>query len=471
MVFRSIRALRSLVLLLAGTCALTGCVTRPTMNEPLANIDAHSGVGYRYENLELGQDNSEELIVALTFSGGGTRAAAFAYGVLEQLRETSIGSGEAERNLLNEVDVISSVSGGSLTSAAYGLYGEEIFDNFLEDVLYANLQGTIVRKLFDPFAYAKFWSPYYGRSDMLADTFDKYFLEATFGDLVARDQRPFIIINSTDMTLGQQFSFTQFYFDYLYSNLSTYPISRAVAASAAVPGALTSMTLHNFPKPPEYMQPEWIRNEIEHGKLGTLQNSYARDYSGYSEPENRYIHLVDGGISDNLGLLPIIQIVADFPAGMTKEAELVRRGAKKVLVITVNSKKTPKNDWGTKEKTVGLFQILGATSVSPMGDFSVAQIEYMRLLHEKREVVTMLNSIVNEHNLDIDVPGDDISPIEYRFVDLSFQQIEDPEEREYLLSIPTSFRLSQEEVDRIRAAAKNLLESNERYQAILSELE
>ena len=63
----------------------------------------------------------DDVSLILTFSGGGTRAASLSYGVLKELRK---------QNLLEEIDVISSVSGGSFTSAYYGLYGEQIFEDF-----------------------------------------------------------------------------------------------------------------------------------------------------------------------------------------------------------------------------------------------------------------------------------------------------------------------------------------------------
>jgi NTE family protein len=67
----------------------------------------------------------------LTFSGGGTRAAALAYGVLETLRDTPIKIDGKTARMLDEVDLISSVSGGSFTSAYYGLHGDGIFEEVL----------------------------------------------------------------------------------------------------------------------------------------------------------------------------------------------------------------------------------------------------------------------------------------------------------------------------------------------------
>jgi NTE family protein len=78
----------------------------------------------------------------VSFSGGGTRASALAYGVLQELRDTQVGVGGERERLLDEIDVISSVSGGSFTSAYYGLYGDRIFEDFEERFLRRNVQSA-----------------------------------------------------------------------------------------------------------------------------------------------------------------------------------------------------------------------------------------------------------------------------------------------------------------------------------------
>ena len=76
-------------------------------------------------------ERSEDLYLVVTLSGGGTRAAALSYGVLEALSKIQVpiaenaaaeDQGQEQRTLLEEIDVISSVSGGSFTSAYYCLY-------------------------------------------------------------------------------------------------------------------------------------------------------------------------------------------------------------------------------------------------------------------------------------------------------------------------------------------------------------
>ena len=99
---------RVLVSFLAAM-ALAGCATRP-INEPIAHVDPKAG--YRpYLLIPKRQNNDQHTLFVLSFSGGGTRAAAFSYGVLEQLRRTEIVVNGQRRRLIDEVDMITGVSG------------------------------------------------------------------------------------------------------------------------------------------------------------------------------------------------------------------------------------------------------------------------------------------------------------------------------------------------------------------------
>ena len=145
--------------------------------------------------------------MVLAFSGGGTRAAALAYGVLEELRDTTVVIDGVPRRLLDEVDTISSVSGGSFTSAYYGLYGERIFEEYKEDFLTRNIEGALVRGLFNPLR----WFSSKGRTEMAVELYDKHvFHDATFADM-QRQGGPLILINTSDLGYGVRFSFIQEY--------------------------------------------------------------------------------------------------------------------------------------------------------------------------------------------------------------------------------------------------------------------
>ena len=118
------RTSRFLIGLLAIT-VLAGCASRP-INEPITQFDPASG--YRpYLLMPKRVNNDPHTLFVLAFSGGGTRAAALSYGVLEELRRTEIVVDGQRRRLIDEVDIITGVSGGSFTALAYALHGERLF--------------------------------------------------------------------------------------------------------------------------------------------------------------------------------------------------------------------------------------------------------------------------------------------------------------------------------------------------------
>ena len=134
---------RSLAVL-AAALLLVGCASFPP-NPPLAEYVPKAG--YSFDKLGLGRNNTDKLFVIVTFSGGGTRAAALAYGVLEELRATPIRGSGADATLLDEVDVISSVSGGSFTAAYYALRGAKLFDEFPDRFLYRPIQSELLGQM------------------------------------------------------------------------------------------------------------------------------------------------------------------------------------------------------------------------------------------------------------------------------------------------------------------------------------
>ena len=132
---------------LAALIALGGCATAP-INPPIAHADP--AVGYRIQNRPSFARHKEDIVV-LAFSGGGTRAAAFSYGVLEVLRDTVVIGPKGERQrLLDLVDVIAGVSGGSFTALAYGLYGDRLFGEYEQRFLKRNVEGELIGRVLNP---------------------------------------------------------------------------------------------------------------------------------------------------------------------------------------------------------------------------------------------------------------------------------------------------------------------------------
>ena len=184
-----------------GTLVVGGCAHYPP-NSFLKESAANKG--YRLKNLDRDK-KSDSLLLFLTFSGGGTRAASLAFGVLEELARTEIFLEGRKHSLLEEVDAISSVSGGSFTAAYYGLFGRRIFEDFPSHFLKRNVQRELFEEAIPLDNWFRLLSANFGRSDLAAEYYDKLlFAGGTFGDIEARGG-PLILVNATDLTLGTYF--------------------------------------------------------------------------------------------------------------------------------------------------------------------------------------------------------------------------------------------------------------------------
>jgi len=426
---------------------IAGCAHRRA-NAPLARVD-HSRGYYFHASGRTNQ--SDEIVLALAFSGGGTRAAAFAYGVLEELRDTKL-SGDGNRSLLDEVDVISSVSGGSVTAAAYALYGDEVFHVLEPAFLKHNVQRTLIFMTLNPFRWPDLWSSTYGRSELAAEYYDKIlFHNATFATLMTNNS-PFLIINGTEINSGARFDFTQHSFDVICSDVSSYPISSAVAASSAVPGALTPITLKNYAGGCGCDLPDWVPAAMEEDR-GRISRRAAVLCKYQDVTNHAYLHLVDGGVSDNLGVHPFIDYLLSIPLSPSRRQEMQQLRARKVVMISVNAYASADRDWDLHEE--------------PPGSLSTAAVAASHTL-DQRSLETSDNFKDGLQRLPgmVEMPkGVKLYPIF-----LSFTNFRDHKQQQFYLNLPTSFFLPATQVDKLRQAGRELLRSNPQFKELLQDL-
>jgi NTE family protein len=463
----------ALLLLLVFGAFGAGCA-HYQVNPRLAASDPQAG--YRYSNLAA-PDNSDSLFVVLALSGGGTRAAALSYGVLEQLAKTNIYWEGRMRPLLSEVDVISSVSGGSFTAAYYALYGDRIFQDFERRFLKQPIQSRMVRNLLYPWNWVRLASPHFDRIDMVAELYDRdLFDHKTFADLIHKGTRPYLIVNATDMTAGSRFEFTQDQFDPICSDLAQVPIARAVASSSAFPGLLSPLTLASYAGSCAYVPPGWFANARADKENNARRFAEAETLAGYLDVKDKpFIHLLDGGISDNIGgRAPIYALTSnDSPWSLLNS---INRGKiKKVVFITVNARTGSSADWDRSERAPGVINALTTAAETPMDHYSFETVELLKQEVTQRQqdarTLAACQTILSGACPQAKFPGNPPPKVDYYTIEVNFDSLTDDKQRSFFQGLPTSFQLPPAQVDCLRQAGGALLAQAPDFSALLDALD
>ena len=443
----------------------TGCAHYP-VNQPLKQVDPQSGYRPKYTGTP---GNSENLMLYLTFSGGGTRAAALSYGVLEELRKTEVVIDGKKRRLLDEVDGISSVSGGSFTAGYYGLFGDRIFEDFESKFLKKSIQGALTRRTFlNPINWFRLYSDTFDRSDLAAEYYDKHVFEGgTFDDMAAR-KGPMILMNATDMTHGLRIGFTQDAFDLICSDLSRFPVARAAAASSAVPMLLSPISIRNYAGTCGFKFPEGFEEMSKGRSISERQLFLANNVAPFLDSQKKpYIHLVDGGVADNLGLRAVLDrvIARGSVWGLIKGTP--RENINKVVLIVVNAETQPDTKWDRHEGMPGIGAMMSAYSSIGIERYNEETIAFL-----KESVKSWADEIRTQRckgKVSSNTPGS-CGDIQFYVVEVKFDALKDEAERMHFKRLPTAFKLPAEQVDKLRDVAHRLLADSEEYQRLLSDL-
>ncbi len=225
--------------------------------------------------------------VGLALSGGGFRASIFHMGVLKRLDELGI---------LSNVDVVSTVSGGSIVGAYYvhqmglGKSLAEIEARFTE-ALKANvrLRGLTGAIVFHPIRALRSLLPGHTRTDTTAAELDRLLFHGA--TLQSLPDHPKLIINATSLNTGQVWKFSkESMYDYRYGTIREpqAPLCDAVGASAAVPGLF----------PPLILDPDYI-HDVE-------PPPPSKSGEPFDPATVKRLALSDGGVRDNQGVRSLL---------------------------------------------------------------------------------------------------------------------------------------------------------------------
>jgi NTE family protein len=441
------RATRTRLLRLGVGIALAcaGCAHFP-VNPPLERWEPHAANS-------VASERHGELLLIVAFSGGGTRAAAFGYGVLEELRDTLVEIGGERVRLVDEIDVVSAVSGGSFVAAYYGLHGDATFEEFGPRFLRRNVGMDLVLRLLNPINWVRMASPRFSRSDLAAEYYDAQIFDgATFAEM----QKTFVVINASDMVRGSRFSFRQGEFDYLCSDLAKFPVARAVAASAALPGPFTPIVLMNHAGSCGFEEPAWIGETLAAREPSRRRLRQAQVLRSYLERRSPYVPLLDGGIVDNLGLRFTFERAIEEGGLAELLAASGREQTREIVLIVVNAE--TEGDIRERQGWIGagITSLVGIISGIQIRSFNFETIELVSTSFR-----SWARALGRERG----------TPIGFHLVDLRFGDVRDPEERRFLGNLPTSLTLDDASIDRVRAAARELLKSSPAFAEVVRALQ
>ena len=238
-------------------------IPTPRVNEPVEYLDTDK------RPLEQG--------IALCMSGGGYRAMLFHVGSLWRLFDTG---------LLGKLDRISSVSGGSITSAVLGLSWNKLLLSGPPDrARFEEHVVTSIRNLGGETVDASAIIGGILLPGTISEKVQAAYRKHLFGDATLQDlpDEPRFIINATNVQSGALWRFSKPYMrDYRVGEVikPTVPLATAVAASSAFPPVLSPLVMELDP------------DVFTDGSGDDLQR----------EPYTSRVVLSDGGVYDNLGL-------------------------------------------------------------------------------------------------------------------------------------------------------------------------
>ena len=250
-------------------------------------------------------------------------------------------------------------------------------------------------------------------------------------------------------------------------------LSRA-AASSAVPFALSPVTINNYGGTCHYTLPRFLsafsdRETAPRPAARAL--AQIRDLQSFQDPNKPYIHLVDGGLSDNLGLRGVLDALEELSALYSLGRPTPFDDVKRIIVFVVNSLSVPDTHWDESERPPSNIVLLIKATGVPIDHYSYDTLETLKdMIAEWQKVKVLRNSAAFAANKDPKIAELLRTPnIDLYGIEVSFSKLKDQEERAYLNNLPTSFVLPPEAVDRLRAAAGKIILESPDLQRLLRE--
>jgi NTE family protein len=226
-----------------------------------------------------------------------------------------------------------------------------------------------------------------------------------------------------------------------------------VATSTALPPLLTPITLENRGGTCGRKVPAWVA--AAEAKLGESETPgrallRARALQSYENPNRPYIHLFDGGLSENLGLTEVLRAFELAKVDPDETVLPALRRAHKVVVISVNALRFPEVDWDRSAAPPDTDTLGDQMWSIPVDRISLDAVEQVR-----DKLATWQAEAPRRQGY---------------MAAVSFDSLKDPAERLYFKQVKTSLTLPKEQVDRLREVGGRLLREAPAYRRLIADL-
>jgi NTE family protein len=459
-VFRVLAA--AAVLLVAGC----GHVQNLPINQPVADANAGLDEILRDRDPDARED---DLIVGLAFSGGGTRAAAFSFGVLKEMANAQVTVRGRRVSLIDHIDFITGVSGGAVPAAYYGLKRRDALVDFRERFLIRDAEESLNTAV-SLGNIGKALGGGINEDTRFRTWLDANLFEgATFSSLLT-ERRPRIWINATDIYSGTPFVFGKTAFSAICSDLASYPIASAVAASAAVPLVFAPIIVEAYPDRCNARLPAWIEKALSNPNAPPLLRAFAQGIARYRDGTVKYIKLLDGGLVDNFGLsgFTIGRESSEVPYGPLTQTQAAR--LRRILFLVVDAGQAPQGDWArVLEGPSGADLINAVTGAALSASVRASYSAFDSTMSAWRTAIIGWRCALpaaQAQRLRGSVGPWNCRDLKIYVGRISFDQL-DPERAKRLGAVVTRFKLPVETVDDLIAAGGEALTRNPKYREFL----
>jgi NTE family protein len=243
-----------------------------------------------------------------------------------------------------------------------------------------------------------------------------------------------------------------------------------------VPVVLSPITINNYGGTCNSVAPPWTRpflvSDNPPRPAARAIRSLQADAAFGDSVHRPYLHLVDGGVADKVGMravLDSLEVLESLHAGgLPSPLDSARR----IIVFIVNSQSSPPTHWDLSENPPGTVDILMKAAGTPIDQYSFESIELLKDTAARWKTLGLIpDSAAMKANKDPEVAAAMRVPdAEVYAIDVSFAALADERERAYLNGQPTSFELPAEAVDRLRAAAGTIITASPEFQRLLKDV-